>query len=267
MWIYVRWANTHYDAAIEGCGDDVGPRRSPTPSPSAVFLVFIALSLGITVWASRRTRSTDQFLCGRPQRHRAAERARARRRLHERGQLPRHRRPGGALRLRRPHLLGRIPRRLADRDVPHRRAAAESRTLHVRRRRGLQASAGADPDRRVDRLAGGRVVLPDRADGRRRQPDPAAVRHPVRGGRRHRRRRDARLRAVRRHDRDDLGADRQGRAPAGRRVAAGAAGAGALQLQSAGALRAGRDHVRRRACWRRAGSSPIRSTRCRSGWR
>ncbi len=39
----------------------------------------------------------------------------------------------------------------------------------------VQASPGAGPHCRVGRLAGGGVVLPDRADGRRRQPDSAAV--------------------------------------------------------------------------------------------
>ena len=45
--------------------------------------------------------------------------------------------------------------------------------------------------------------------------DPAALRPRLRGRDRHRRRGDARLRAVRRDDRDDLGADRQGGAAAG----------------------------------------------------
>ena len=39
---------------------------------------------------------------------------------------------------------------------------------------------------------------------------PAAVRTRIRGGGRHRRRRDARVRALRRHDGDDVGADYQG---------------------------------------------------------
>ena len=33
----------------------------PTGTAIAFFLIFIALSLGITIWAARRTRSTDQF--------------------------------------------------------------------------------------------------------------------------------------------------------------------------------------------------------------
>ena len=82
----------------------------------------------------------------------------------------------------------------------------------------------------ADRLAGGHLVLSDRADGGRRQPDPPALRPPVRGRGGHRRGGDARLRALRRHDRDDLGADRQGRAAAGGRLAAGAPGAGALRV-------------------------------------
>ena len=64
------------------------------------------------------------------------------------------------------------------------------------------------------------LVLHDRPDGRRREPHPADVRHPVRMGGHHRRRRDAGVRALRRHDRHDLGADHQGDAAAVRRDAA-----------------------------------------------
>ena len=62
-------------------------------------------------------------------------------------------------------------------------------------------------------LCGG-GVLPDRSDGRRRQPDPPAVRPELRSRGHHRRPGDAGLRAVRRHDRHHLGADRQGGAAA-----------------------------------------------------
>ena len=90
---------------------------------------------------------------------------------------------------------------------------------------------------------------------------------PVRSRGRHRRRGDARLRAVRRDDRDDVGADRQGGAAARRRDAAGDPGAGAVRVQSARAVRAKRrrmygDSVLAPAAW-----SPIRSMRCRSAWR
>ena len=81
----------------------------------------------------------------------APERPRPRRRLHERGVVPRHRRPGGAERLRRDDLRDRLARRLAGADVPHRRAAAEPRQVHVRRRRRVPAAAGAGAHRRGDR--------------------------------------------------------------------------------------------------------------------
>ena len=72
----------------------------------------------------------------------------------------------------------------------------------------------ADPDAhlRCLRHAGRGGLLPDRADGRRRQADPAAVRPGLldRGG--PGRRPDDAVRAVRRHDRHHLGADHQGRA-------------------------------------------------------
>ena len=90
---------------------------------------------------------------------------------------------------------------------------------------------------------------------------------PLRMGGRRRRRRDARLRALRRDDRDDLGADHQGDPAALRRDAADAAGAGAVRFLAGRALRA----RSRRATDRRrsspAASSPIRSTPSRSAWR
>ena len=62
----------------------------------AGFFIFIAISLGITYVAARRTHSTEQFYTAGRQSDRAAERPRARRRLHERGELPRDCRPRGA---------------------------------------------------------------------------------------------------------------------------------------------------------------------------
>ena len=58
----------------------------------------------------------------------------------------------------------------------------------------------------------------------------ADVRHPVRVGGRDRRRGDAAVRALRRHDRDDLGADHQGGPAARRRDAPDAARARAVRL-------------------------------------
>ena len=113
------------------------------------------------------------------------------------------------------------------------------------------------------------VVLPDRADGRRRAAHRAAVRPALPVGGHHRRRADDHLRHVRRHDRDDLGADHQGR-PAARRLDADlAARAGAVRLRlqrpdrqgDRGPRQARRDPVARRR------RSPTRSTRSRSAWR
>ena len=71
-----------------------------------------------------------------------------------------------------------------------------------------------------DRHPGGGGVLPDRPDGRRRQADPAAVRPRLPLCGHHRRHPDDRLRRLRRHEGDDLGADHQGLPAARRRDAA-----------------------------------------------
>ena len=78
--------------------------------------------------------------------------------------------------------------------------------FRLRQAPGARGGGGRQP--------GGGRVLPDRADGRRRQPDPAAVRPQLRDRGRDRRPGDAGLRAVRRHDRHHLGADREGGAAA-----------------------------------------------------
>ena len=95
----------------------------------------------------------------------------------------------------------------------------------------LPPQAEADPHPVGLRLAGGGGVLPDRADGRRRQADRAAVRPqlPCRGGPGGHP--DGALRAVRRHAGDHLGADHQGRAVALRRLVHGDHGAQARQLR------------------------------------
>ena len=89
----------------------------------------------------------------------------------------------------------------------------------------------------------------------------------LRAGDRDRRRGDDRLRALRRHDRDHLGADREGGAAARRRDAAGAAGAGALRHEPDRALRGRRRALRRRRA--RAGRPRREAARraSRSAWR
>ena len=64
----------------------------PNAVAMAFFFVFIAITLGITCWAARRTADHRAVLRRRPHGQRRPERLRARRRLHERGELPRHRR-------------------------------------------------------------------------------------------------------------------------------------------------------------------------------
>ena len=90
---------------------------------------------------------------------------------------------------------------------------------------------------------------------------------PLRVGGAHRRRRDARLRALRRHDRDDLGADHQGDPAALRRDAADGARArrAFISRRASSTRRSRRATARRRSS--PAGSSAIRSTRSRSVWR
>ncbi len=74
-WIYVRWANTRYDPELErlrrqssDAPADLMLLQSPATSigaPSLVakafFFLFLATTLGITWWAARRTRTTEQF--------------------------------------------------------------------------------------------------------------------------------------------------------------------------------------------------------------
>ena len=157
--------------------------RPSTGPPSACFSASLSLTLVITYWAAKRTVSAARFLLGGRRHHRLPERPRDRRRLHVGGLVPGHFRPRLHLRLRRPDLFGRLAGRLADRHVPDRRAAAQSRQVHLRRRRLVPARADADPHSGRLRLAGHGRLLPDRADGRRRQADPAAVRPATTGSR------------------------------------------------------------------------------------
>jgi cation/acetate symporter len=107
----------------------------------------------------------------------------------------------------------------------------------------------------------GRALLPDRADGRRRPADPAAVRAALFLCRRDRRRVDDALRPVRRDDRDDLGADHQGGAAARLRHLHGAGRARPVRLLARGPVRArrpGEDRSRRRHRPRRAEAARAR---------
>ena len=57
-WIYIRWANTHYDAHLRGLRSMIGGGETNVVA-IGFFLAFIALSLGITVWAARKTQTAD----------------------------------------------------------------------------------------------------------------------------------------------------------------------------------------------------------------
>ncbi len=56
----------------------------------AMFILFVAVTLGITWWAAQRTRSASVVLHRRRRHHRFAERAGDRRRLHVGGVVPWH---------------------------------------------------------------------------------------------------------------------------------------------------------------------------------
>ena len=115
---------------------------SPTLSAIVSFLVIVALTLAVTYWAARRTRSTREFYAaGRsisPLQNGlalAGDYMSAASFLGITGLV--------ALRgLRRHDLRDRLARRLAGADVPHRRAAAQSGQVHLRRRRRVPAAAG-----------------------------------------------------------------------------------------------------------------------------
>ncbi len=90
-----------------------------------------------------------------------------RRRLHVGGLVPRHLRPRLHLGLRRADLLHGLPGRLADRAVPDRRAPAQPRQVHLRRRGELPPRPDRDPHHLGGGHARGGGLLPDRPDGRR----------------------------------------------------------------------------------------------------
>ncbi len=219
-----------------------------TPNPTAIgfFLAFVALTLGITWWAARHTRTTEEFFAA--------------------GRRITGRQNGFALAgdyMSAASFLGIAglvstsgfdgliystgwlvgwPVVLFLIAEPLRNLGRYTFADVVSFR--LRQTPGADCRR--DRRARGGVAVPDRADGRRRQPDQADVRPVLRDRDRHRRRGDAGLRAVRRHDRHHLGADRQGGAAAWRRSAARGAGAGAVRLQPVAAVRGSCRKIRRR---------------------
>ena len=108
-----------------------------------MFLVFVAATLVITKWAANRTRSAADFYAAgggitgfQNGLAIAGDYMSAASFLGISGLV-------FAVRLRRPDLFGRLARRLADRPVPDRGAAAQSRHVHLRRRCRLPARSRA----------------------------------------------------------------------------------------------------------------------------
>ena len=209
----------------------------------------------------------ERVLRRRPFRLGARKRPGARRRLHERGVVSRHRRPRRPAWVRRHDLRDGLAGRLAGAHVPHRRAGAQPGQVHLCRRRGVSPPAGAGAYRVGFWRHPHGALLHHRADGRRRQPDSAAVRHSLRVGGHGRRHRHARLRALRRDDRDDVGADYQGRAAACRGLDPHRARARALRLLALASCTARCRPATVRRPSSLADSSPIRWTRYPSGLR
>ena len=203
--------------SLSGPALAAGPGSGLNLTAIGLFIAFVALTLWITWWAAKRTKTADGLLCSGRQHHGLPEWAGDCRRFHVGRGLPRHHRPRLRLRLRRANLRGRLHNRHADRGVPPRRAPAPARALHLHRRGLHPALRTSDPDLLGLRLAGRSGVLPHCADGRRRaaHPTPVRARLPLRRVRR--RHPDDLLRDVWRHGRHHLGADRQGRAAARRR--------------------------------------------------
>ena len=177
--VYVVWANRQYDAerrrlrAPGARSADACRPRSVRRRSSAIifFLDHRRADAGRHLVGGAAHAIDARVLRRRALDQSAPERPRAGRRLHERGVVSRHRRAGGAARLRRDDLRDRLAGRLAGADVPDRRAAPESRQVHLRRRRRVPAAAGAGAHRRGVRRHPHGALLRDRADGRRRQPD------------------------------------------------------------------------------------------------
>ena len=254
----------HAAGAVEG-----GAQQPTNWHAIIMFVLFVCLTLGITYWAAKRTKSAAQFYSAgggitgfQNGIAIAGDYMSAASFLGISGLVY-------TVRLRRADLFGRLPRRLADRHVPDRRAAAQSRQIHLRRRRLVPSRPDADPHPRRLRLAGHRGVLSDRPDGRRRQADPGPVRPRLLDRGRHRRRPDDHLRHLRRHARHHLGADHQGGA-----AAHPARPSWRWRCYGSSASARRRCSPRRSRCirsispsWSPARSSPIRSRRFRSASR
>ena len=100
-WLYVRAARK-FDILSEQIHEKLESGRGGAVAMNTtlvLFLAFIAVTLGITAWASRRSGSSASYFAANRQNHGVAERSSGRRRLHERRIVPRHRRHDRVLRL------------------------------------------------------------------------------------------------------------------------------------------------------------------------
>ena len=154
------------------------PSSRPTWTAIGMFVAFVAVHAGDHQVGGLEDQVGGRLLHRRRRHHRLPERPRDRRRLHVGGLVPRHLGPGD---------------RLAAIDgliysigflvgwpvvtVPDGRAAAQPRQVHLRRRRLLPLrSRPRSASLAASGTLVGRGLLPDRADGRRRPADQAAVR-------------------------------------------------------------------------------------------
>ena len=137
--------------AVEG-----GAQQATNWHAIIMFILFVCLTLGITYWAAKRTKPPPQFYSAgggitgfQNGIAIAGDYMSAASFLGISGSRL-------SLRLRRADLFGRLSRRLADRHLPDRRAAAQPRQIHFRRRRLVPPRPDADPHPRRLRLAGHR---------------------------------------------------------------------------------------------------------------
>ena len=205
--------------------------------PLTVFAVVLAVTLGVTYWASKRTSTATEFWAAGRGVTGAPERLRDRRRLHVGVVVPRLRRPDLPVRRRR-HSSVSSPR--SSRSCPcccswpsgcATPASTPSPTCSSFRLRERPARVAAAFGTLavvfvylIAQMVGGGVLI------------QALTGHHVHAGRDRRRRVHADLRDLRRHARHHVGADHQGGAADDLRRRDHAAGAGQGRLQPLGEL-------------------------------